>query len=134
MSDRRERRRGRRSDLIELRFLEGVFRRRPRDELVLKAMGDLYTRVGRYQDGLTVDLSLADLCPDDAVVWYNLACSYARLAKTDDALDALRRAVSLGYDDAGWMRRDEDLRSLAGDSRFRAILESIGPRGARRDP
>jgi hypothetical protein len=37
---------------LEMQFLEGVRRRVPGHEPVLQALGHLYTRVGRYEDGL----------------------------------------------------------------------------------
>ena len=70
-------------DLVELRFLEGVARRKPDDVLVFKALGDLYTRIGKVDAGLQADLKLVQLCPRESEVWYNLGCSYALLEQAD---------------------------------------------------
>ena len=120
---------------IELQFLEGVRRRVPRHEPVLQALGHLYTRVGRYQDGLQIDLELTRLQPDSAQNWYNLGCSYALLGDRKNALDALRRAIDLGYHDAEWMRNDHDLTSLRGDPEFEELLRQASrqPRWDSRD-
>jgi Flp pilus assembly protein TadD len=115
----------RRSDRIELRFLEAVSRRLPDSTHVLEPLGDLYTKVGLYELGLQVDEKLVALCPDGPGIWYNLACSLARVGRKDDALDALQKAVELGYRDADWMRVDEDLHSLCGDHRFQRILQQL---------
>jgi hypothetical protein len=103
-------------------FLEGVSRRCPENPDVLKPLADLYTRVGRFDQGLRVDLELARLCPEDCIVWYNLGCSFALTGRKDRAFDALGRAVSLGYDDHESMRRDADLASLHEDPRFDELL------------
>ncbi len=113
---------------VELRFLEGVRARCPNDPLVLKALGDLYTRVGRVRDGLAIDERLARLCPEENTVWYNLACSCALAGRADEAFTALRHAVGLGYGDADWAARDEDLKSIAGDPRFTEILNDMKER------
>lgn len=72
-----------------------------------------------------MDERLSRLCAEDPLVWYNLACSLALSARTDDAFDALTRAVELGYDDYEWMKKDSDLLSLHGDARFESLLEWI---------
>jgi tetratricopeptide (TPR) repeat protein len=120
-------------DLVEMDFLERVMARLPHDVDVLEALGDLYTRVGRYEDGLEVDRKLASLEPDDMTIWYNLACSLALLKRRDSALQALKRAVELGYTDHEWMRRDRDLDSLREDREFVSLLKKLThpvPKGA----
>jgi predicted Zn-dependent protease len=123
----RRRRRNHDQDRVELQFLEGVRRRVGDDPAVLKAVGDLYTRTGRHDEGLAADMKLAALCPDDPLVWYNLGCSLALLGRADESLDALKRAVALGYKDAEWMRSDSDLKSLRGDQRFQSLLRQVSP-------
>lgn len=108
---------------LELQFLEGVRRRVPGHEPVLQALGHLYTRVGRYADGLQIDLELTRLQPEDDQNWYNLACSYALIGDRPNALSALERAIQLGYDDADWMRKDKDLANLHGDPAFEELVK-----------
>jgi len=112
-------------DLVELDFLQAVAARLPRDEWVLKALADLYTRVGRYEDGLQVDRRLAGLCPKEAQVWYNLGCSLALLHQRDAALHSLKKAVTLGYNDYEWMIRDSDLKSLRDEKGFKSLIQRL---------
>lgn len=109
----------------ELDFLQAVARRLPDDTNVMRALGDLYTRTGAYADGLRVDENLSRLCAEDPVVWYNLACSLALSGRSDDAFDALNRAIELGYNDYDLMKKDPDLAGLHGDARFESMLEWI---------
>jgi predicted Zn-dependent protease len=111
---------------IELAFLERVRARCPGWFPVLDALGSLYTRHGRVEEGLAIDRALVAMRPADATVRYNLACSLALSADPDGALAALEEAVRLGYRDFEWMARDGDLRSLHGDPRFRRLLDSAG--------
>ncbi len=113
------------SDLIELAFFEALMVRMPQDAEILKAVADIYTRVGRYEDGLVVDQRLSSLCGDDPMVWYNLACSQALLRMSLPAMESLKRAVELGYDDAEWMKKDEDLRSLREERGFKTLLNKL---------
>ncbi len=122
------RRRAGRSEEAELRFLEGLARRLPGEDRVLQALGDLYTRVGHFHKGLSMDRTLVTRRPADPVAWYNLACSHALLEQREQALDALERAVERGYDDPGWMQRDDDLRALRGERRFTQLLERLRDR------
>jgi len=111
----------------EMSFLEALARRCPQDVDVLKALGDLYTRIGRYEDGLKTDLELIRLCPRESLVWYNLACSYALLNRAEEALASLERSIVLGYRDARWIREDRDLDSLKKDQRFISLLQRLVP-------
>jgi len=113
------------ADRQELEFLQAVAGRLPEDIDVMRALGDLYTRTGAYAEGLRVDERLSRLCAEDPLVWYNLSCSLALSDRADDALEALGRAVELGYDDYEWMKKDPDLSVLHGDARFESILEWI---------
>ena len=114
-------------DLVELEFLETVVRRIPKDVAVWKALADLYTRVGRYEDGLRLDRKLSRACPDEPLVWYNLGCSLALVHRAVEALEALGRAVELGYRDYEWMNEDSDLQSLWNDQRFQSLLKQLAP-------
>ena len=110
---------------LEVEFLEALRRRCPAHEPILEALGHLYTRTGRFQDGLQVDLELTRLRPEDSENWYNLACSHALLRAREDALAALDRAVQCGYDDAAWMETDPDLASLRKDATFQSLLQKL---------
>lgn len=110
------------SEQVELRFLESLKESLPGDDSVLRALGDLYTRTGRFDDGYAIDLELTRLAPDDPVIWYNLACSQALLKKKSEAFESLDRAVDLGYSDDGHMREDSDLEFLRDDPRFEGLI------------
>jgi tetratricopeptide (TPR) repeat protein len=110
---------------FEIRFFEGVVRR-DRDFIeALQILGDAYTKTGQWEKGLKIDRRLARLCPDNPLVFYNLACSYSVMGKLDEAFAALDKAIKLGYHDARWLAQDPDLENLRRDSRFEAIAREI---------
>jgi tetratricopeptide (TPR) repeat protein len=78
----------------------------------LQILGDAYTKRGQFADGLKIDEQLAQLRPSDALVYYNLACSYSLTGQIELAGTALERALHLGYRDFKWLSTDPDLRNL----------------------
>lgn len=107
---------------FEIEFFEGIVRRQADYWEVLSILGNHYTAAKRYKDGLAVDEILATLRPNDAVVYYNLACSYSLVGSVPMALDALEKALSLGYRDFLHMMRDKDLAETRKDRRFKNLL------------
>jgi tetratricopeptide (TPR) repeat protein len=112
---------------FEIEFFEAVQRRCPDYTEVVSLLGALYTKVGRIADGLKMDRKLVRLDPDNATAHYNLACSLALCKKRPAALQSLRKAVSLGYDDVDWMLQDPDLETLKNDPEFQALLGQLKP-------
>ena len=110
---------------VEISFLNGVVRRDPDFVEALQVLGDAYTKRGRFDAGLEVDEQLSKLCPDDPMVLYNLACSYALTKRHEPASDALMRAIDAGYSDFKWMLKDPDLESLRKHAAFEKILAKI---------
>jgi len=109
-------------DAVELVFLQKVARRLPEDLEILQALADLYTKNGKFEEGLAVDIKLSQQLSNDNLVWYNLGCSYALTHHADEAFDALSKAVDLGYGDYDWMKTDPDLKNLHSDARFESLL------------
>jgi len=113
---------------FEIRFLQGLMRRHPHYVDVLRLLGHHLTQKRRYREGLQIDSRLVQLRPRDPVAHYNLACSYALLGQTDEAIEALRRAIELGYRDFKHLKQDRDLDSIRNDPRFRQLLRHYGVR------
>ncbi len=64
--------------------------------------------------------------PDNPALWYNRACALSLAGRRSPALDALERAVDVGFVDAGLMRSDPDLEAVRDSDRFRALLAAVG--------
>ncbi len=110
---------------FEIAFYEQLVQRYPNFVDALTALGEAYTRRGWYEKGLAVDQQLAQLKASDAVTWYNLACSYSLLGRLDEALESLRRAVSLGYDDFEYLMKDPDLANVRRVPTFRQLIKLL---------
>ena len=107
---------------FQIRFYEAILQQAPDFIEALIAIGDLYTHKGMIKQGLEVDLRLSRLRPDDAMILYNLACSYSLLCETDKAFGAMKLALECGYDDLSFLEVDEDLEHLRKDERFQEYL------------
>ncbi len=110
---------------FEIAFLENILKDAPNFIEALIALGDMYTRAGFWQKGLEVDLKLVRLRPKDAIVFYNLACSYSLLNQTRLALAALTKAIDLGYNDFQHLREDADLENLLKDEQVKTFLAQV---------
>ena len=106
-------------------FMEGLVRRDPDYVDALQLLGDHYTQRGRYTEGLKTDERLARLEPHNALVFYNLACSYSLTDQFDRAALALEQALNLGYCDFNWLAKDPDLKKLRAQPVYRGIQDKI---------
>lgn len=110
---------------FEIWFYEGVLSKSPDYVEVLQTLGNCYTARGYYEKGLWLDLKLSKLCPDDPVVFYNLACSYSLIGELDDAYKSLKQSIEVGYDDVQYLNTDPDLRNLRSDDRYQKLLDQL---------
>ena len=110
---------------FEIAFYENILKETPDFIEALVAIGDLYTKAGYWQKGLEVDLKLFALRPQDPIVLYNLACSYALLNQTPAALGALTKAIEFGYNDFEHLRSDADLENLLKDFHVQEFIKTI---------
>jgi tetratricopeptide (TPR) repeat protein len=110
---------------FEIHFCEDILRHHASHFEALVLLGDAYTRKGDFQKGLELDLQLSNIKPDNHLVRYNLACSYALTGQTEKALLCLDKAVELGYRDIEHLRQDHDLDVLKTDPRFQLLLKKL---------
>lgn len=110
---------------VQIGFIEGIVRRDPGYVDALQILGDHYTKRGRFVEGLQVDERLAKLDPHNALVFYNLACSYSLTDQFDQAVAALKQSFTLGYRDFKWLAKDPDLRKLRKQPAYQEISELV---------
>ena len=101
---------------------EFVHEKHPDDIEVMAKLAELYTKAGRLNEGLAIDLKLVAQEPTNPYYHYNLACSYSLLNSIEDSLDELELAIRLGYSDADHMNSDPDFENIKETPRFRSLL------------
>lgn len=107
---------------FEIEFLEKLLERDPSYTDAIFLLGELYTKVKKFQKALQLDLKLIELKPDDPYVYYNLACDYSLLNKKTLGLKALERAFILGYNDIDYLFKDPDLKNLRQSKKFERMV------------
>lgn len=110
---------------IEIGFLEGLVRRDPGYVDALQILGDDYTKRGKFTLGLKIDQRLAVLRPRDALVYYNLACSYSLTGQQEEAAEALEQSLDYGYRDFKWLNDDPDLADLRDHNSYSRIKSKV---------
>ncbi len=104
-------------------------RKAPEDARARVLLADDYANMGRLEDATReADLAMM-LCPDDAMIMYNVACLFCGMGKRTEALEAMKKAWECGYRDNGWARRDPDLAPLLGDPEFDKLFPEVAEGG-----
>ena len=110
---------------VQISFLEGLVRREPDCIETLQMLGDYYAQRGQHDHSLKVDRQLARLQPRNPLVFYNLACGLSLNGEVDRAVEALEKALALGYRDFKWLAKDPDLHQLRQHPFYRYIETKI---------
>ena len=119
----------------EIIFFEKVLERNPGYLQALRSLAEAYTVKGLFQKGLEMDKRLAKLRPEDPLIHYNLACSFALTGQKENALNSLRSAIRLGYRDFSYLKKDRDLKMLHDDPAFKDLFpQKLKSRPKRRRP
>ena len=109
----------------KIEFMAGLVRRDPDYVDALQLLGDHYTQRGLFNEGLKVDERLANLEPQNSLVFYNLACSCSLTDQFERAALALEKAILLGYADFTWLAKDPDLKKLRAHPAFAEIKSRL---------
>ena len=110
---------------FEIKFYESFLKKRPGYIQAMVALGDAYTKRGLYEKGLEIDKRVAELKDDDPTVFYNLSCSYSLLGSIDKAIEALKKAIKLGYRDFKWLEQDPDQENLRKSPEYNLLIKSL---------
>jgi tetratricopeptide (TPR) repeat protein len=110
---------------FEIMFYENILKHSPGFIEALIALAELYTKEGMHDKGLELDRRLAELRPEDPVIRYNLACSLSLKGDVPAAFDAMKRAISHGYQDFAHLEKDPDLLNLLSDSGFQDYYRGL---------
>ena len=107
---------------------EGVVARRVLDTYLMRCGAMLGPQMLAQGEPAKAALFLqvaAKIAPDRPGPRYNLACALARAGSRRAALEALEKAVELGFADAAGMAADADLATLREEPRFVALLAAL---------
>ncbi|MBI4617022.1 MAG: HEAT repeat domain-containing protein [Planctomycetes bacterium] len=84
-------------------------------------LGLYHSLIKKEDEALVHYQKSVELDTTNQMAHYNLACSYSKLGRVDDALHSLEDAAKNGYADWEWMMIDGDLKAVRDDPRFKEI-------------
>ena len=105
--------------------LENHLKEMPEDARARTLLAVTYADGGRVEEAMREANLAMVLRPDEAMVHYNAACTFCRLQKKQEAVDAMSRAWKAGYRDPVWARRDPDLQPLHGEPEFDRLYPPV---------
>ncbi|HUT32226.1 MAG TPA: HEAT repeat domain-containing protein [Planctomycetota bacterium] len=88
-------------------------------------LGNSHLERSEYDKALEQYKKALELEPKNSIALYNVACTYSRMKKLEEALDALERCIEAGYRDVGWMEKDPDLDNLRDEPRYKALVRRL---------
>ena len=105
-----------------LRLTERHIELHPDDPRALYLGAGILARMGDHERSLEWARRALAIDPDESGILYNVACVYALLGRTEDAIGCLEKVMTHGTFYKNWAAKDSDLDSLRADPRFQAIL------------
>ena len=111
-----------------IKMYKEVTRYKPGDATGHYNLGLALAKQKKFGEAIVALSEASRLDPDDAEAHYSLACCYAEQGAKKDALKSLEQAVDKGYDDWPLMEKDEYLKNLREDPRFKALAEKVKAR------
>ena len=97
----------------------------PDDARALYLGAGALIKLGERERGLEWSKRAYAMDPEDPGVLYNVACNYALLGQTDDAIACIEKAVQNGFGQREWLENDSDIDSVRGDPRFQVLLKKL---------
>ena len=111
---------------FELAVFEPVFNGGTEDPEILEALAAAYYNLEMFDDAISIDSRWAGILPFAAGPHYEMARAYAATRMTSEALEALGKAISLGFEDFERLAADPAFDSVRKLSEFKAMIESTG--------
>jgi TolB-like protein/thioredoxin-like negative regulator of GroEL len=97
----------------------------PDDLSALLSGASALVELGEKERGLEWGERVLEGATEDALVLYNLGCTFSLAGEVEKAVDALERSYEAGLADPEWMRNDSDLDNLRGHPRFEALMQRM---------
>ena len=117
----------RRANELAVAWIEKHLELNPDEARAYSLGASVLIRLGKTKHAKQWTQQAMTLAPNDPLILYNAACSWALLGESDCALDGLERALDAGVAVGDWIRHDPDFATLRDHPRFQAIVKRIAP-------
>ena len=102
--------------------LQQQLERVPEDVRARILLGAMQALLGDEEESVRQLQTAVALRPNEAGILYNAGCTYAIMKRKSETLEMLKRAVSNGYGNLDWMRKDPDLDCVHDDPEFKKLV------------
>ncbi|HOO46978.1 MAG TPA: tetratricopeptide repeat protein, partial [Deltaproteobacteria bacterium] len=90
----------------------------------LNNMAVQYAHQGEYDKAITSLKKASSLSPEDADIYYNIACMYSRMNMVEESVAWLERAVSKGFNNWKLIKKDPDLDNIRVTGFYKKLVRS----------
>jgi serine/threonine protein kinase/tetratricopeptide (TPR) repeat protein len=94
----------------------------PDDPRALYLGAGILARIGQHGKSFDWARRALAIDPEETSILYNVACVYALLGRTEEALNCLGKVMEHGTFYKNWAAKDSDLDSIRSDPRFNALI------------
>jgi adenylate cyclase len=105
-----------------LQLIEKHIDSHPDDPRSLYLGAGILARMGHHDKSFDWATRALAIDPEETSILYNVACVYALLGRSEEAIRCLGKAMEHGTFFKNWAAKDSDLDSLRSDPRFHALL------------
>ncbi len=119
---------------IGVKRAEEALRRHPENSRPAQLIAPAFAYLGEVEQSKAWLARSLEIDPDDNLVRYNAACTYAQLGETDKALDLLDIWIKqVARNSKLWLRNDPDFDAIRDHPRYQTLLalDHCGVRGLR---
>jgi tetratricopeptide (TPR) repeat protein len=105
-----------------LQLIEKHIDSHPDDPRALYLGAGILARLGEHARSYDWARRALAIDPEETSILYNVACVYALLGRSEDALSCLGKVMVHGTFYKNWAAKDSDLDSVRSDPRFQALI------------
>jgi len=91
---------------------------------VLNNLAIAYMTKKEHEKAVSTFNRMAELQPDNAGIYYNIACIYSRQNKIEKSLESLKKAIEKGYDNWDLIKTDKDLENIRNSLYYEKLMSS----------
>lgn len=107
----------------EIKFFPDYLLRYPEDARARMFYAMNLSAIGKIDEAKSEAAKALELSPGDTVMLYNAACFYAQLGEKKLSVETLTNAVTSGWQDYGWIKRDPDFDIIRNEPEYIELMK-----------
>lgn len=104
-------------------ILPGYLRAHPDDARAHMTLAVELAKVGKFDEARKQSYKALEIAPNDSTMLYFAACLYSRLGDIDLSVNTLSSAISSGWKDFEWIKRDSDFDAIRNEPEYIELMK-----------